>query len=34
MPDGKHADASKALIASLRSPPAVAAFRAKGLDPA
>ena len=34
MPDCKHADAGKALIASLRSPQAVAAFRAKGLDPA
>jgi molybdate transport system substrate-binding protein len=34
MPDCKHADAGKALIASLRSPSAVAAFRAKGLDPA
>ena len=34
MPDSKHADAGKALIASLRAPQAVAAFRAKGLDPA
>ena len=34
MPDCKHADTGKALIASLRSPQAVAAFRAKGLDPA
>jgi molybdate transport system substrate-binding protein len=34
MPDGKHADAGKALIASLRSPSAISAFRAKGLDPA
>jgi len=34
MPDCKHADAGKALIASLRSPSAIAAFRAKGLDPA
>jgi molybdate transport system substrate-binding protein len=30
----KDAEAGKALIASLRSPQAVAAFRAKGLDPA
>ena len=34
MPDCKHADTGKALIASLRSPQAIAAFRAKGLDPA
>jgi hypothetical protein len=34
MPDCKHTDAGKALIASLRAPQAVAAFRAKGLDPA
>jgi molybdate transport system substrate-binding protein len=34
MPDSKHAGEGKALIASLRSPQAVAAFRAKGLDPA
>jgi molybdate transport system substrate-binding protein len=34
MPDCKHADAGKALIASLRSPEAVAAFRTKGLEPA
>jgi molybdate transport system substrate-binding protein len=34
MPDRKHADAGTALIASLRAPQAVAAFRAKGLDPA
>jgi molybdate transport system substrate-binding protein len=34
MPDCKHAHAGEALIASLRSPPAIAAFRAKGLDPA
>jgi molybdate transport system substrate-binding protein len=34
MPDSKHVGEGKALIASLRSPRAVAAFRAKGLDPA
>ena len=34
MPDCKNTDAGKALIASLRSPSAIAAFRAKGLDPA
>ncbi|HZC56680.1 MAG TPA: substrate-binding domain-containing protein [Xanthobacteraceae bacterium] len=34
MPDSKNAETGKALIAFLRSPPAAAAFRAKGLDPA
>src|SRR6202046_5115526 len=34
MPDCKHVDTGKALIASLRAPSAVAAVRAKGLDPA
>jgi molybdate transport system substrate-binding protein len=34
MPGCKHAETGKALIASLRSPLATAAFRAKGLDPA
>jgi molybdate transport system substrate-binding protein len=33
MPESKNAEAGTALIAFLRSPPAVAAFRAKGLDP-
>jgi len=33
MPDCKNAEAGTALIAFLRSPPAAAAFRAKGLDP-
>jgi molybdate transport system substrate-binding protein len=33
MPDSKHADAAKALIAMLRSPEAAAVFRGKGLDP-
>ena len=34
MPDRKHADEGQALIASLRTPQAAEAFRAKGLDPA
>jgi molybdate transport system substrate-binding protein len=34
MSDCEHADTGKALIASLRAPQAIAAFRAKGLDPA
>jgi molybdate transport system substrate-binding protein len=33
MPDSKNAEVGTALIAFLRSPPAAAAFRAKGLDP-
>jgi molybdate transport system substrate-binding protein len=33
MPDSQNAEVGTALIAFLRSPPAVAAFRAKGLDP-
>jgi molybdate transport system substrate-binding protein len=33
MPDGKNADAAKALIKTLQSPEAKAAFIAKGLDP-
>jgi molybdate transport system substrate-binding protein len=33
MPESKHRDAAKALIAFLRSPEAKAAFRAKGLEP-
>jgi molybdate transport system substrate-binding protein len=34
MPDCQHAENGKALIASLRTPRAAAAFRAKGLEPA
>ncbi len=34
MPGGRNAEAGTNLIAFLRSPPAAAAFRAKGLDPA
>ncbi len=34
MPDSENAEVGTALIAFLRSPPAAAAFRAKGLDPA
>jgi molybdate transport system substrate-binding protein len=33
MPDSQNAEVGTALITFLRSPPAVAAFRAKGLDP-
>jgi molybdate transport system substrate-binding protein len=33
MPDSQNAEVGTALIAFLRSPPAFAAFRAKGLDP-
>jgi len=33
MPGSKHVDTAQALIASLRTPDAKAAFRAKGLDP-
>jgi molybdate transport system substrate-binding protein len=34
MPDCQHAENGRALIASLRTPEAAAAFRAKGLEPA
>jgi molybdate transport system substrate-binding protein len=34
MRDSEHAELGRALITFLRSPPAAAAFRAKGLDPA
>ncbi len=33
MPGSKHADAARALIDSMRTPDAKAAFRARGLDP-